>query len=105
MPTPLRMANWFVQAKLHRIAEKAFDCETNQVGIREPMQGMRHLSGRVDDTFGWNRLLRERLAANERDWAMTDPSLKTVVLQLNETDKLGPITIDSANFEIFEDEL
>jgi hypothetical protein len=36
---------------------------------------------------------------------MTDPSLRTVVLQLNETDQLGPITVDSANFEMFEDEL
>ena len=33
---------------------------------------------------------------------MTKPSPQT--LQLNETDKLGPITIDAARFEIFEDE-
>jgi hypothetical protein len=34
---------------------------------------------------------------------MTKPSPQT--LQLNETDNLGPVTIDTARFEIFEDEL
>lgn len=34
---------------------------------------------------------------------MTKPSPQT--LQLSETDNLGPVTIDAANFEIFENEL
>jgi hypothetical protein len=38
-----------------------------------------------------------------RSTAMTKPSPQT--LQLNETDTLGPVTIDAAKFEIFEDEL
>jgi hypothetical protein len=32
----LSMAKGIAQAKSHRITEKAFDCETNQVGLREP---------------------------------------------------------------------
>jgi len=36
---------------------------------------------------------------------MTDPSPQTLLLQLNETDNLGPVTIGAASFEIFEDEL
>jgi hypothetical protein len=92
------------RAKSHNLAGQVLDSETNPHGIREPKRATEHLSGRVKANLRLSRLTRERLAVKRGPWAMTDPSPRTVLLKLSETDNLGPITVDAENFGTFEEQ-
>src|ERR1043166_3601502 len=80
---------------------------TNRDRFGEPSRDAQHPNGRVylDLRLESRGTTRKELRHRKRNAVMVEPSPRTLLLQLNETDQLGTLTIDATDFDAFEQEL